>query len=176
MEYKQLFLFVEGDDDERFFKEIINPKFKEEYNSVTILKYANLKIDKVNKFIQSIKSMGAEYIFVSDINSSPCVTDKKQRIQSKFHNIDINKIMVIVREIESWYLAGLDKQNLDELKISFSGATNNINKEIFHKLIPNRFDSRVDFMIEILNRFSIETAKKNNNSFKYFLNKFFSKI
>ena len=81
--------------------------------------------------------------------------------------------MVVVRGIESWYFAGLDNIRSKKLKIrrNFEN-TNNLTKEQFKTLIPKSFDSEIDFMIEILNLFSIEIAKNKNDSFKHFLEKF----
>jgi len=39
-------------------------------------------------------------------------------------------------------------------------------------LIPKKFTSRIDFMSEILKKFSIEIAKQKNNSFQYFVEKY----
>lgn len=36
MEYKNLYIWIEGDDDKRFFKTIIKPIFEEKYNWVEV--------------------------------------------------------------------------------------------------------------------------------------------
>jgi len=66
MDDKVLYIFVEGDDDERFFREILLPIFKKKYNEVKIVKYAQKpkKFDYLEKFIRSILSMGMTYIFI----------------------------------------------------------------------------------------------------------------
>jgi len=171
MNYKLLFFLVEGVDDERFFKRIVKPKFEKKYDTVQIWKYAQEKKTKVDNFLKSIKAMDAEYIFVVDIDSAQCLTRKKQEIQNKFKNSDIDKIIVVVKEIESWYLAGLDTDSSRGLKISYE-TTDDISKEKFNNLIPEKFDSRISFMVEILNNYSIETAKQKNKSFKYFIEKY----
>jgi len=107
--YKRLYIFVEGNDDERFFNKVLVPKFKEKYDYVKLIKYARWKKESVNNYIKSIKAMGADYIFVADINNSPCITAKKERIQSIYKKIDNDKIIVVIKEIESWYLAGYRK-------------------------------------------------------------------
>jgi len=73
MVYKILYIFVEGDDDERFFREILLPIFENKYNEVKIVKYAQKpkKFYYLKKFIRSILSMGYTYIFVTDINNFP---------------------------------------------------------------------------------------------------------
>ena len=171
MDYKRLYIFVEGKDDKRFFDKIITPLFERKYDQVDVLEYAQLQKEKVSKFLKSIKGMNADYIFVSDIDQEPCVTARKQYIQSKFKEIDKDRIIVVIREIESWYLAVLDDKSSKRLGIRYSNTTDNVTKEQFNDLIPRKFDSRIDFMQEILKCFNIETGKHRNTSFRYFLDK-----
>ena len=115
--------------------------------------------------------MNDEYIYVRDINDSPCVSYKKQKIQDELRNIDKNRIIVVIREIESWYLAGLDVSSKKFGVRSFN-ITNTVTKEQFNDMFSKKFASRIDFMIEILKCFSIEKAKERNKSFKYFIEKY----
>ena len=172
MPYKLLFIWVEGDDDKRFFDKILLLKFQEKYDTVKVIKYAEMKRGKVDNFIKSIKAMGADYIYLTDINNSPCVTAKKEETHSKYKNIDNDKMIVVIKEIESWYLAGLDNKVCRQLKINNFADTDNVTKEKFNALIPKKFTSRIDFMSEILKKFSIEIAKQKNNSFQYFVEKY----
>lgn len=43
MEYKRLFIWVEGPDDVRFFERIIKPRFGDKYDFVQIIPYATMK-------------------------------------------------------------------------------------------------------------------------------------
>ncbi len=176
MGYRRLFVFVEGIDDARFFEKIMKPELQNKYNSVETRCYASLKKEKINNFLKSIKAMNAEYIFVTDIDNSLCVTAKKQKIKDKLGNIDEERIIVVVKEIEGWYLAGLDNTETKKFKIRTFGRTDSILKEQFNKLFLKAFDSRIDFMIEILKVFSIEIAKQNNESFKYCIEKYTSNV
>lgn len=162
---------VEGNDDERFFNAVIQPMLQERYSFITTYKYASVKKKKVSNFIRSIRDMQADYIFLADINNSPCVTNKKEKLQGKYENIDTNKIVIVIKEIESWYLAGLGKEACRRLGLSPVRTTENMTKEQFNARIPTRFTSRIDFMIEILSAFSAEEAKRKNHSFAYFMRK-----
>jgi hypothetical protein len=166
-----LFIFVEGDDDVRFFERIITPLFANKYDSVKLWKYAQEKNERISKFFKSINAMSADYIFVADNNGSPCITDRKQRIEDEFKSIDKNKILVVVREIESWYLAGMYDGSSKKLGINSFPNTEHINKSAFNDLKPNKFNSRIDFMSEILKLFCIDTAKSKNGSFSYLIEK-----
>ena len=62
MPYTRLFLLVEGDDDQSFVERVVIPKLSSWCNSVQAWRYAQRKAEKVNAFLRSIKSMGAEYL------------------------------------------------------------------------------------------------------------------
>ncbi|MCK5177827.1 MAG: hypothetical protein KAQ92_08945 [Candidatus Aenigmarchaeota archaeon] len=113
-----LYIWVEGNDDVRFFEKIIKPIFEKKYDSIKIIKCAGKTKEHTNNYIKSIESMKDDYIFVRDINSSPCVTIKKEKTQKIFKKVDKNKIIVVVREIESWYLAGISDENLKKFKMN----------------------------------------------------------
>jgi hypothetical protein len=166
----KLFIFIEGDDDERFFNRIIIPMCESKYE-VKLWKYAQKKNEKISNFLRSINAMKADYIFVADNNGSPCITDRKQRTETDFKNIDKNKILVVVKEIESWYLAGIDDVSSKKFGIKSFPNTEHLNKSAFDDLKPKKFSSRIDFMSEILKLFCIDTAKMKNSSFSYFIEK-----
>ena len=172
LSFRQLYIFVEGNDDERFFSKILPFILKEKYNVIKIIKYAQMKKEKVCAFIKSIKAMKSFYIFVTDINNSPCITAKKEKTINEYRNLDSNNIIVVVKEIESWYLAGLDSKACDKLGIDDLRDTEHVTKEKFDSLIPDRFTSRIDFMLEILRNFSVEIAIQKNSSFRYFVHKY----
>ncbi|KLO21555.1 hypothetical protein [Marinitoga sp. 1155] len=145
MSFKQLYIFVEGEDDKRFFDNIIKLELSGKYDSINIIRYAKMKKEKekVNNFIISIKKMNADYIFAHDIDNTVSTTSKKIEIKHMLKNIE-NSIV----------------KNTDE-----------ITKESFNNMISDRFDSRITFMIEILKNFSIKIAIQKNKSFKYFIEK-----
>lgn len=172
MAYKRLWVLLEGSYDERFFERVIRPIFEKTYDSVKPWQYAQKQTKKVENFLRAIKSMGSDYFFWGDINNLPCVTAKKNRIKSKYGaKIDTNNLIIVVKEVESWYLAGLDDKGCNELGLRIFRNTDNITKEKLEKLMPKKFDSRIDFMVEILKRFSVETAKQKNRSFNHFMSR-----
>ena len=90
---------------------------------------------------------------------------------NKLRAVDEDRIIVVIKEIESWYCAGLRDEDLKKFKIYSSKTTDTITKDQFNKLIPKVFTSRIDFMLETLKWFSIEIAKQKNKSFSYFIEK-----
>ena len=151
MAYKMLFIFVEGIDDQRFFEKIIIPRFKKDYDDIKIVQYSHWAKKKIKAFIKSISSMKADYLYFTDINNNPCVTAKKGKVKKTISLINDNKLIVVVREIESWYLAGVFKRDLSKFKIrSNIRTTDDLSKEKFNELIPRNIDSRINFMIDLL--------------------------
>lgn len=173
MAYKLLFIWVEGNDDEVFFRNIVKPTLEVQHEEILIRKYASEKKEKIDSFIRSIDSMPyADYIFVADINSAPCITERKQVIKQQIPRVNLNKVVIVIKEIESWYFAGLDYQGCKRLKAPITDSTNSLTKEMFNKSRPNRFDSRLDYMLEILKFFSIDVAREKNESLNYFVEKY----
>ncbi len=172
MAYKRLWVLVEGRDDKRFFETVIKPIFEKKYDFVKPWPYAQKRAIKVEHFLRSIKSMGSDYFFWGDINSLPCVTAKKKGVMDSYGQmLDANNIIVVVREIESWYLAGLNDRSCKQLGFRAFRNTDNITKEKLEELMPRKFDSRIDFMVEILKKFSVNTARQKNKSFDYFVSR-----
>lgn len=169
MKFNKLYIFVEGNDDELFFKKIITPLFLKLYNDVEIFKYAQWKRQKVELFLQSIITLDYDFIFTADIDLVETVKGKKQIIRHRFGNIDYNKIIIVIKEIESWYLAGCTKEMSSILNIRLPEETNNITKEDFNAICHTSYRSRIDFMFELLKVFNFNNAREKNESFKYFL-------
>ena len=169
---KRLFIMVEGEDDVRFFGRLIKPLLAPRYDSVEIIPYACIKREKVNKFLKSVALMKNDYIFVADIDDERSVRDKKQILYYRFSEIDGSKIVIVIREIESWYYAGIAGSLAQELGITDTGNTDDMTKEDFNMRMPRKFDSRIDFMFEILKSFSLETAAKKNTSFRFFVDRY----
>jgi len=169
--YTILFILVEGNDDVRFFDTIVKPLLETKYDSVLVRPYRHQRPRKVGNFLRSIKAMNRCYLLVADINGSPCITAKKQQIQNRYRDADASRIVVVRREIESWYLAGLDDASCRELGVTPVRDAHSITKQQFDSVMPSKFNSRIDFMWEILKCFDADIARQKNRSFEYFVGK-----
>lgn len=169
---KRLYILVEGEDDVRFFGRIMKPLFISRYDSIEILPYASIKRAKVNNFLKSMAQMHNDYIFVADIDTERSVKDKKQLLHSWYPDLNGAQIVVVIMEIESWYYAGLPEEALQRFGLPVLPSTDDLTKEGFNALIPLSFDSRIDFMFEILKSFSPATAARHNQSFKFFFDRY----
>lgn len=169
-DYRLLFFLVEGVDDERFVQRVLQQAFRRQGYSIKIVPYAQKSHKQVNRLITSIRAMGADYILLADLNSANCVTQRKEKVKQKLSFCADDCIRIVIQEIESWYLAGLDERQCRKLKIPVHENTNDITKEQFNKLRPAKM-IRLDFMIEVLKYFSVDTAVSQNASFAYFAQK-----
>lgn len=166
MSYSRLYLLVEGDDDERFVERVITPRLRFRYDHIQTWQYAKKKPEKVESFLRSIDAMGADYYLLADIDTYACLPLKRAALVSKFVGLNEGKAVVVVREIESWYIAGLAKTN--RLGVRATVDTSTLTKEKFVEAMPKAFDSRINFMTEILADFDVRTAARRNASFRYF--------
>jgi hypothetical protein len=166
MPYTRLYLLVEGDDDVRFVERVVIPKLSSRYDCAQPWKFAQKKKEKVNAFLRSIKAMGADYVLLADINAHPCFPKKKEALLQAFIELESTKTVIVVREIEGWYLAGLNDDN--PLGVQAPTDTSGVTKEQFNATMPKGFDSRIAYMIEVLKRFDTHAAATRNPSFLYF--------
>ncbi len=172
---KKLYVFYEGDDDERFLRRIIKPIIeKRGFELVPINQYARKRI-VIAKFITSIGD--EEYLFIKDIDTYPCVTRRKESVQNDMsYHIDINRIIIVQKEIESWYLAGTSKKCLRTLGVQpkqikgILKSTDTIDCNRFNNYFPVKIPRSV-IMDELLVDFSLKNAKLRNKSFNYLLQK-----
>ena len=185
MKNKILFLFVEGNDDELFFERVIKPRLSGKYIDIKTWKYSQQTKENLRNFLANVKSMQAkgvaECVFVADLDEFESVRARQKKLLHSYQFLSGNeqerdrpnswiRLLIVCKEIESWYLAGLDSS--DGTQIGFKkvlGPTDKISKEEFNKMIPSRFNSRIDFMQEILNLFRIDVACKRNASFDYLI-------
>ena len=172
MDYKLLFIFIEGNDDKRFFESVVEPSLQEKYSAIKFPKYAEKDKKRKVNFIKSINAMKADYICIGDIDDFPCITAKKEKITDGFDKkINVDRIAIVIKEIESWYLAGLDEKASKMLGIRKKiKTTDKITKEHFNQLIPKNMP-RTEFMQKILENYDTKVAEGKNKSFGYFRNK-----
>jgi len=164
----RLYLFCEGPDDIRFFEGVLREHLQEGYNDIRMIAYAGMKHFRVDGFIRGIGAMGDDYLMVADIDHKRSVKAKKGALMSWYSELDEEKIIIVIKEIEGWYLAGLNKRASSILGIRYSTSTDHITKERFNHMIPDKYSSRIDLMIEIIRLYTIQVAVKKNRSFRFF--------
>ncbi len=172
---KKLFVWLEGYYDQRFFEEIVEPLLRDRYASIHTNVYAERPEEETRKKVHGVTNSQAilDYLWVTDLDPKkfPCITARKSTATRQFRLLQPNRIVVVVPEIEAWYLAGLDSATCSVLGIPDYQNTNVLTKEKFREIIPRTYKSEIDFRMEILSCFSVEAAIRKNASFAYFFRK-----
>ena len=81
-----------------------------------------------------------------------------------------DRIVVVRREIEAWYLAGLDEAAHRELGLARVRNIDEVTKEQFDRLVGGE-DEHTNTMVEILRHYDVEVARQRSPSFRYFWQK-----
>ena len=168
MAYNVFYVFVEGEDDERFFNHVVKPRLERKNDVVIIRKYATLEKSTLNAMISAVRNQsGADYMLVADLDRATCVRKKKATIERRYRRAEPMKVVVAIREIESWYVSGLRPDALNKLGLPGLANPEDVSKEDFNSMIPKKFGSRRDLMMEILKHFSMSHATTRNRSIQY---------
>lgn len=165
--YSQIWFLVEGNDDERFVRSVLVPEFMRVYDHVQIWQYSQATNRERVAILRSIDRMRADYILLCDLDEFPCVTSKKESMISRLVELSDDRIAVVVKEIESWYLAGLDEEGCQALDIDRVNRPDEVAKEKFDALVGGK-SNHTDMMVEILKRYDISQARHRSPSFAYF--------
>jgi hypothetical protein len=167
-----LYLFVEGDNDKDFFRNIFAHCLIQKFIGLTFWSYAQETNEKINAFINSINSIDHyDYLFIADKDNFPCITSCIDSKLNKIKSLNQSKVFIVEREIESWYLSGLDEQYRIDNNIRLHRSTDDFSKEQFNNLIPERLN-RYEFMFDIFDNFDLNQAIRRNSSLRYFHQKF----
>ena len=169
---KIFYVLLEGPDDARFFDLILRPQLLKKYDQIITYLYSGRPQKIRERYVESLNKSDSDYMIISDFDSSTCITFSKDNLKSKISVASTSNIIISKTEIESWYLAGIDFKNSRYLQIPHYATTDDISKKQFDEIMPEIFNSRIDFMQEILKRFDSNIAKAQNSSFRYMWNKF----
>ena len=173
---KHLYIFLEGEDDKRYFKSIIEPVLKNKYDKISYNLYRQQKKEKIISFLKSIDKVSSwDYIFVADIDLFGNIDAKKKQLIKSYENLNMDKIVIVIKEIESWYLAGLNLDYIKKNDIMIKNNTNDIVKESFDNILKKsrlKRMSRSSWMIEIIENYNLDIAINNNDSLNYFIKLF----
>jgi hypothetical protein len=166
--------FIEGPDDERFIEQVIKPILTTE--NVNTHTYSKQPDQSVNQAIAGFQGMYRELYLLRDYDEGnqkcQCISERKNFVKNKFKNIRKDQIIIAIDEIEAWYLAGIDAESASDLGIDLFTHTNNVNKcDFVSKLEKSEYTYKKNFQMEIIKKFSIDTAREKNDSFQYCLDR-----
>lgn len=173
MPFRRLIIFVEGPTDEDFIKGVLLPRIHGKYDDVYFNRYAGTRPSKRDAFIRSAKSAQWDYIFLTDINDATCITNRKDHVLDRHPSLQRERVMVVVQEIEGWYLAGLNASLASALNLSEVFDPNEATKEDFANLLPSNLRSPRELMTEILKLYALEEGVVRNTSLRYCVERYF---
>ena len=156
-----LYVFVEGPDDHNFFDKV----FGSSLGNYQVVEYAKLQHSKTNSFIRSINSMlNSDYLFFCDEDRKG-IENKRSQILTRYHDLDAKKLFIVQVEIESWYYAGVSRDNCQRLNMrNFQEDTNSLTKEQFNSKM-RRPSERKYIMAQILECYEASLANTRNSTF-----------
>jgi len=167
-----LFVFIEGDTDEQYFQNILKECLESKFGEIRYWKYADESNKKINNFIKTIESVRHyDYLFIADKDEFPCFTSCIEKKIKSIKNLDKSKVIIVEKEIESWYLAGINEDYRRNHSVDLYRNTDSLTKEQFNRLIPLRL-SRIEFMFDLIEKYDLDQAIKRNASLSYFYKKY----
>ena len=97
-------------EDIIFVKNVLHNIFQKHSINLIPIPYQTTRNHEVKKHIRASRA-NHDYVLLSDLDSHtyPCITSRKdQRIRELDGEITSDKIIIVVEELESWCLAGID--------------------------------------------------------------------
>lgn len=166
---ERLYILLEGDDDEKFFKKVFKPILKEKYEVILCWPYAEENKKIFINLVKSFKKEEADYFILGDLDDRDSVSTKKIELMERSNNeADVNKIIIVVKIMEGWYLAGISSRLSEHYSIVCLDNTDVMTINDFNEIVQGKVTSVNLFKSEILREFNIEDAKRKNKSFDYF--------
>ena len=159
-----LYVFVEGPDDHNYFDKI----FGELWENYQVVEYSHLRHSKTDNYLKSINAMSdSDYLFFCDEDGKG-KENKRTQMLTRYHNLDTNKLFIVQVEIESWYYAGVSKENCQKLKLrNYQEDTNTVTKEQFNSKL-RRPSERKYILAQMLECYEKALAKTRNSTFLSF--------
>ena len=160
-----LHYFIEGQDDETFFRHI----FLLPDDDINFYQFAQKTALQVNRYIKTLKQMNEPYMFFVDSDGDTPAA-KKDKILKKYRELSSDNVYIVQNEIESWFLAGADKSFGDTHRFKrYYLNTDSVTKEMFLDCISQSGDTKLNIMLAILSIYDCALAITRNNSFDKFL-------
>lgn len=160
-----LYVLVEGNDDERLVHCILQRCFKTAHPVVMqYAKGAHLDPKFVNMVVQLIAGKGHAYLLLTDLDDYGSVERRAEQRAAEF-GIDREHVVVADKTIESWYLAGATMEPITS-KLG-SRSPEGMGKADFHKIIGRPF-KHIRVMNSIIGGYDVKKARRSSKSFAYF--------
>lgn len=167
-----LVMLVEGADDRRFVEQIVFPRLHS-WSQRIVKEYAQLSRPELEAIIRVYNISGWNYFILGDKDASPCISQRKSSLSERFGGVPQDKIIVVERTIEAWYLAGLSPDN--HLRIEVPRDIDSCNKQKFEQVAQPIRKKSGDTILQIKNRlleeYDWQLALNRSRSLRYFATK-----
>ncbi len=144
------------------------------YKDFKIIQYAQINVSKVSYYIKQCAQAGYNFIFLHDMDDAKDKDNRKKEVQTNYGIEQLESIIIVITEIESWYLAGIDFKRF-KIKKNKIINTETVTKEDFYNIIDKTTLKKkypnVTKLTEILASFNMEQGKQENSSFNDFITK-----
>ncbi len=151
---------------------------KRHYDHVRFVKFSAEKRSKIAAYLRSVDAIpGAEYLLIRDLDQFPCASAAKGEALRAWPQLAGERVQIVKAEIESWYCAGILPKDPDfgSLGIVTCASTEGVTKEAFNAALDQKREFRLPLLSAMLERFDLETARRRNDSLRYFVEKFLEK-
>jgi hypothetical protein len=165
---RSLYILVEGDDDELFFEKVLKKCFNKKYDEVYIIQWRQKSKERLNNYLDNLETEEYPYIFVADFRRI-CISQTKDDLTQTYETLGPAHIAVVRKEIESWCIAGLDRSACERLGIPETHRTEGLGKRRFDSMMPKRYKTVAEFMMDIFREYSIDVARTKNDSIAHLL-------
>ncbi len=170
------FVFVEGKDDKKLFERVLLPFLKKRITKEVqykVIKYAEMSSKDLAKYIKSCRN---RYIFVADKDNCKCISERKKKVkEKKYRYVDIDRVVVVVKKIESWYLAGIDTNSefWRDKKVKLCKNIDEVDKKVFESRCENsKYKCCKEwFKDDIRKHYSLSVAIRRSRSLEYCIKK-----
>lgn len=162
-------LLVEGPTDRRFFERIILPRARQRGLRFRVVEWSTLTMGERRRIVEDAKRANRKYGFVADQDDHPCVSSKKRSLRRTMDFLADERIHVVTREIEGWYLAGLNQRASAQAGVSWSainGGTERIRSTSIAAIDKESFRTRDQLLLAALELFDFYRAVRVSPSFR----------
>ncbi len=166
-----LFL-VEGPDDDRFVKDVLEPRMDEH---AEVFKYSERPNELVDQTITLLAGEHDSHYYLTDLDRGndergDC-TNCDQRETHERSRYDIGSsfgILVAVDAVEGWYLAGVPDWMANEMAVYPPNDTTHVGKDEFTEVFcDSEYERQEQLKIEIAQNYDYDLARERNDSFDY---------
>ena len=112
MPYRCLYIWVEGSYDDLFFSEVMRPLLESWYDWIEVVQYAEEEPAWRRSYLRKYPVKARRQLYLRDRpqRGSVCYSEKGGCARWNEQRVEADRMMVVVPEIEGWYLAGLDAE------------------------------------------------------------------